>query len=177
MTEQAVETPASEPKVKFLAKEYDLDNGVAEFKFGDGRLLSFNVDGLSDDIKRELLFHGVMQKVGDAAAGVKGNYDEGVANCGRVIEQLQAGQWTATRGGGEAKPRVTDLANAIARLKGIEVETALSAVEAATDEQRKAWRALPAVKLEMARIREERARKALEAAVAAGGGGLEINLG
>ena len=165
---EEMQTQSEQPKVKFLSKEYDLDSGTAEFKFGDGRLLSFNVDALSDDIKRELLFHGVMQKVGDAAAGAKGSFDDGVANCGRVIEQLQAGQWTATRGGGEAKPRVTDLANAIARLKGIEVEKALSAVEAATDEQRKAWRALPAVKLELARIREERARKALEEAVKSG---------
>lgn len=156
-------------KVKFCSKEYDVDSGAAEFNFGNGTQLTINVDELSEDIKRELMFHGVMQKVGDSFAGAKGDYALGVGWAQAVIDQLKAGQWTASRGGGEAKPRVTELAAAIARIKSLPVEEVSAKILAATDEQRKTWRALPAVKAAIAAIREEKARAALAAAMEKGG--------
>jgi hypothetical protein len=165
---------ATAAKVKFCSKEYDFDSGVAEFNFGNGTTLTVNVDELSDDIKRELMFHGAMQKVGDSYAGAKGVFADGIQWAKDVIEQLKTGQWKASRGGGEAKPRTTELAAAIARIKGIDLAAVQEKVASASDEQRKAWRALPQVKAQIAIIREEKARAALAKAMEKGDEGLDF---
>lgn len=166
--------PASEGKVKFASKEYDLDTGMFEITFGDGTVISQNVDELPDEMKRNLMFHGFGQKVGDSYAGAKGDFSKAKSAASDVIEQLKNGDWRAGRDG-EAKPRLGELADAIARVKGIEVAEARAAVDAAaaldgTDEQKKAgaeklknWRAHPRIKAALAAIRAEKAQADLEA--------------
>ena len=161
-------------KVKFCEKEYDLDTGVVSFTFGNGEVVEVDVNQLPEQMRKQLMLHGVSQKVGDSFAGAKGNFMEGISAAKSVIEQLVAGIWRSARGEGEARPRLGELAEAIARIKGVEVAVAMAAVEKATDEQRKAWRGNAKVKATIAAIRAEAAQKALEAA---GEQTLEVDLG
>ena len=154
---------AEEKKVPFCSKEYDMETGEFSFTFGDGTVLSGNLNDFSTEMQRNLSLHGVMQKGGDSFAGAKGNFVEGVASCRDVLEQLKAGVWRASRGEGESRPRLGELAAAIARIKAVPVEQAMAAVEKAKDEQRKTWRSNAKVKSVIATIRAEEAAKALEA--------------
>lgn len=156
--------PAAETKkVRFCNKEYDMDTGVVDFQFGNGKTLQIDSSAIPEDTRKQLMLHGISQKVGDSFAGVKGNFAEGIQNAKDTIEQLLAGVWKADREG-DAKPRLAELAAAIARLKGVELEKATAAVEAASEEQRKGWRANLKVKNAIAQIRAENAAAALAAA-------------
>lgn len=146
---------------KFCHKSWD-ENGVCYFKFGNSTTLEFDTNKLTEETKLDLRCHGANQKVGDSFAGVKGNYAEGIANAKRVIDQLRAGEWSADREGGV--PRLADLAEAIARIKGVDLERATAAVHKATNDQRKTWRANGGVRATIAKIRAEKAAAALEAA-------------
>ena len=110
------------------------------------------------------MLHGAAQKIGDSYAGAKGDYDKAVEAAKGVIDQLAQGVWRAARGEGEARPRLGELAEAIARIKGVDRDKAMAAVEKATDEQRKQWRGNAKVKATIAQIRAEAAAKALEQA-------------
>lgn len=147
---------------KFAKKEYDLDTKVVSIEFGNGEVLELNCGELSPEMQSQLMLHGAAQKIGDSYAGVKGNFSEGIANAKGVIEQLRAGEWRGA--GDEARPRLAELAEAISRIKGAPLEKATAAVEKATDEQRKQWRSNAGVKAMIAKLRAEKAAKALEAA-------------
>ncbi len=149
---------------KFCEKEYDLDTGVVYFSFGNGKMLEFDTNRCSEEIRKTLLLHGASQKIGDSFAGAKQNYAVGIESAQDVIDQLLAGAWRAGRGEGESRPRLAELAEAIARIKSVVIEKATVAVEKATDEQRKAWRLNAKVKAVIAQIRAEKAAKALEEA-------------
>lgn len=148
----AVETKAP----KFCSKSYE-DDGLAIFAFGDGEKLTANVSEFSEEIKFELMMHGMMQKVGDSYASAKGNYEAAKKAARAVIDQLANGQWTASRATGEAKPKTGELVEALAAIKGIDVSTVAAAVEKASDEQKKVWRRHPAVAAKIAELRAERA--------------------
>lgn len=154
---------AADKKIKFCQKEYDLDTGIVEFAFGNGKVLNIDSNGIPEDTRKQLMLHGISQKVGDSFAGVKGNFVEGIANASDVITQLLNGVWKADREG-DARPRLAELAAAIARIKGVPLEAATAAVEKGTDEQRKQWRSNAKVKSVIAQIRAEAAAKALEEA-------------
>lgn len=156
---------AEAKKPRFCDKDFDLDTGEVEFQFGNGTLLKLNVFGLSDEIKNRLMLHGALQKVGDSYAGAKGDYTAGVRSAQDVIDGLVAGNWKTDREG-EGKPRLGELAAAISRIKGISLEVASTAVEAADDNKRKEWRGHPRIKAAIAQIRADKAQKELEAATA-----------
>lgn len=159
-TAGAVETA----KPKFCDKEYDVDTGVNYFNFGNGKTLEFDSNRCTDEIRKQLMLHGAAQKIGDSFAGAKGNFALGLESAQDVIDQLYGGVWKAGRGEGESRPRLAELAEAIARIKAVILERATAAVEKASDEQRKAWRLNAKVKAVIAQIRAEKAAKALEEA-------------
>ena len=156
---------AEEKKVKFCDKDYDLDTGVCEFNFGDGEQIVVNVDELPADIQRQLTLHGMCQKGGDSYAGAKGNYAEAKANLRQVIANLASGSW-GSAGEGEGKPKLGELSQAIARIKGIDLTVATAAVEKADDAKRKEWRAHPKIKAAIAQLRAEKAQAELDKAEA-----------
>jgi hypothetical protein len=147
---------SEETKVKFAEKSSE--GTSVSFKFGNGTELVLDVSTLNEDIQTELMLHGALQKIGDSYAGAAGDYDFAIGNAQKVIDNLIAGAWKAAREGGEAKPRTGELAEAIARLKGIEVGDAQALVDGLSDEQRKAVRAKDAVKAAVAQIRYEKAQ-------------------
>lgn len=159
MNDQATEVK----KPKFADKA--ADGTVATFTFGNGTVLTLDVSSLSEDVQTNLMLHGALQKIGDSYAGAAGDYDFAITQATKVITNLQDGVWKSAREAGESKPKTGELVQALAEIKGLEVEVVAAAVEAMDDEKRKAVRGHPAVK---AKIAEIRARKANEAAAKAG---------
>lgn len=171
---------------KFAEKDYDIETGLAEFSFGNGKSLSVDVAQLNEEMRTRLMFHGLLQKVGDSYAGAKGDYSKAIESAQGVIEQLLGGEWRAARGEGGTGPRLGELAEAISEIKGIPLEEARAAVDTAaalqgTDDEKKAgaeklkaWRAHPKIK---AVIASQKARKAQAELEAAGDAAGEISLG
>jgi hypothetical protein len=63
--------------------------------------MTIDAGALAPDIVTELVYHGLTQKIGDAAAGKKGG--EAKAAMQKVIDALLAGDWGVRRtGGGKA---------------------------------------------------------------------------
>lgn len=153
---------AKEKKIRFSNRDYDVDKKTAYFEFGNQRTLELNCGELPAEIQIQLMLHGAIQKVGDSYAGAKGDYEGAIANAQGVIDALKAGEWGVA--GDEARPRLAELAEAISRIKGTDLEKTKVAVEKATDEQRKQWRSNAKVKATIAQLRAEKAQKALEAA-------------
>lgn len=166
MHAQAPDAAAEPSKVQFCKKTYDIETGEVSFAFGDGETITANVNDYSDKIQATLKVHGLIQKGGDSYAGAKGNYTEAKNSLREVLENLKAGEWRGSREDGQ--PRIGDLAEAIARVKGIDLAAATAAVEAAAEEKRKEWRAHPRIKAAIAQIKAEKAQKELEAATSAG---------
>ena len=141
----------------FCRKDYT-EEGVVNFAFGNGTIVALDTNALSDEQKFNLMMHGAMQKIGDSYASAKGDYTIGIAAAQKVCDQLLADQWTASRASsGEGAPKIGELSQAIANLKGMDVKLVNDAVSKATDEQRKGWRKNAAITAEIARMRAERA--------------------
>lgn len=169
----------------FIEKSYDLDNLSLTITVGGegGTELDFPLNELSEEIKQNLLCHGASQKLGDSAASVKKRLADSLGRDpsedelkAGVIEainavwgQLSAGDWRASRGEGEAKPRVGEVALAIARLRGMEVEEVQKLVAATEKEKVAAWRKHPQIQAEIAKIRAEKAAAKLSKLAAEGG--------
>jgi hypothetical protein len=159
----AMAEAADAKKPKFCDKEYDMDSGIVTFTFGNGEVVTCDSNQIPEDTRKQLMLHGISQKVGDSFAGVKGNYAEGIGNAKDTVTQLLAGVWKAARED-DARPRLAELAEAIARIKQVPLEAATKAVEAGTEDQRKAWRSNAKVKAVIAQLRAEKAAAALEQA-------------
>ena len=144
-------------KVNFLEVAQVTDT-ILGFKLADGQSLTFDAAECDESIQQRAMMHGFNQKIRDAAAGFskEKDYEGAFEAMLAVIEALQAGEWnrkaTATKGKGI-------LAEAIARIKGVSVEAAQSAVAKANEDQVKAWQKNPKVASVMAEIVAERAKK------------------
>lgn len=161
--------PAEKPK-KTPFCEKTSEGVVVSFKFGNGAVVSLDLSELDENIQNDLMVHGALQKIGDSYASAGGDFAFGQAAAEKVIANLRAGNWGAARtGSGESKKSVGELITALAMLQSKPVEEVAAALEAATDEQKKAVRAHPAVK---AKIAELRAAKAAEALAKAGEAGV-----
>lgn len=156
----AAAKPVEAAKIRFSKREYDLDEGKAYFTFGNNTELTLGLEEVPSDLHKRLALHGIIQKVGDSYASAKGNFNVAIEAAKSVIDQLKAGEWEG--GGDEARPRLAELASAIAALRNAPLEKVTAAVEAATDEQRKAWRSNAQVKAKIAQQRAEKAAKNAE---------------
>lgn len=155
-------------KPKFCDKTSE--GTIVSFKFGNNTVVSLDLSTLSEDMQQELMIHGALQKIGDSYASAGGDFAFGIAAAEKVIDNLSNGLWGSARASsGESKKGSGELATALALLQGKDVAEVTAALEAASDEQRKAVRAHPAVK---AKIAELRAAKAAEALAKAGEAGI-----
>jgi hypothetical protein len=142
-----------------------VEGNVLTVDFVDDTQVSCDLTKLPDEIKTQLALHGLSQKVGDSYAGAD-SIEAARAAAQRVVDDLIAGRWTAQRAGGGGGPRVTQLAEALARvatasadLPDMSIEEAVEVVSDMEDEQKKALRANAAIKAAMAEIKLERAKK------------------
>lgn len=164
MNDQAAEVK----KIKFAEKTSE--GTVLSFKFGNDTVLTVDLSELSETMQENLMVHGALQKIGDSYASAGGDYAFAIAAAEKVIDNLKNDLWGSARtGSGESKKSSGELATALSLLQGKDVAEVAAALEAATDEQRKAVRSHPAVK---AKIAELRAAKAAEALAKAGDAGI-----
>lgn len=155
-------------KIKFAEKTSE--GTVLSFKFGNDTVLTVDLSELSETMQENLMVHGALQKIGDSYASAGGDYAFAIAAAEKVIDNLKNDLWGSARtGSGEGKKSSGELATALSLLQGKDVAEVAAALEAATDEQRKAVRSHPAVK---AKIAELRAAKAAEALAKAGDAGI-----
>ena len=146
---------------KIADKTLDFDSKAVDFAFADETTVTIALADFPADIQLHLALHGISQKCGDSYSGAKGDVAAAKKMFDDTLAQLVAGEWRQARGEGESKPRVTELAEAIARIKNVDVEVVKASLDAATDEQRKALRSNDRVKAIIAIIRAEKAQKKL----------------
>lgn len=130
------------------------------FVLGNNLRVVAKPDELAEEIRDAALFHGVNQKVRDSAAGFSkdGDYSGAFRAMQTVVDNLTTGLWNAKGGSGTA-----DLVQAVANLKGIEVEAAQGIIDGLDDEQIKTLMGKATVKAEILKIKAERAAKVAEA--------------
>lgn len=135
------------------------------FAFGNGTKVEFDPTKCSDDINRQAMYHGYNQKIRDSAAGFSKDRDYAGAarEMQEVIGSLYGGSWNRS-GGGTSGVVMQDLAEAIAKVRGVDVAKALAAVEKATPEQRATWAKNVKVAALMAEARAKRLAEAAKGA-------------
>lgn len=97
-----------------VTREDGLPPETAVIKFlASGNELRVSLSQLKPEIVTQAALHGIVQKFGDAAAGLQGEEAEDAVNS--VAEQVIEGYWNATREKGEQAPSV--IAMAVYRFK------------------------------------------------------------
>lgn len=147
--------PAEPAKVKFCDKS--AEGSVCTFKFGNGTTLTFDTSTCDAEMQTDLAAHGALQKIGDSYAGANGDYEYAIASAQRIIQNLQDGNWKTQREGGTSAPRLSELAEAVAKIKGFDLARATEIVTALDEDQRKVLRGKDAVKAAIAQVRYEKA--------------------
>jgi hypothetical protein len=131
----------------FIEKEYDLDTKSSTFTLGKtetapGEVIEFDTSELSAEMRDTLMLHGLNQKLGDSIASIKGKLAKergcetkevpdadvlpaAIEALNDLWTQLKNNDWRAARGEGESKPRIGEVATALARLQNIAVEAAV----------------------------------------------------
>jgi cellobiose-specific phosphotransferase system component IIA len=144
----------SEAKQKFLGKVGDVKTGRAVFSLKNGLKVEVNLDQIPEATQRELAMHGLLQKVGDSAAGFskEEKYRDAFAAMQTVVDNLLNGVWAAKGGNG-----TSELAEALSRLKEVTTDEAAQAISLMSEDQLKETQAHPKVKAMVAKIRAERA--------------------
>lgn len=132
----------------------DVVKGKLVFTFANDARVEIDPAKISDEIRDQLVMHGLTQKIRDSFAGAKGDVNFAVAQAEGVVEALLAGEWNR-RGGGAFGGNL--LAEAVARLKGIEIGEARQRLAELTDDQREALKKASSVKKAILEIKAERA--------------------
>lgn len=152
---------------KIATKQADAEHGRVTFDFEDGNgTVIADVSTLPENVVKHLVVYGLSQKLGDAYSGEK---DPATAR--KIVEakldQFANGEIRATSGAGTSGPRVSQLAEALSRVTGREVDVCVTKVASMDDDEKKDLRKHPKVRLALEAIKEEKAqakRKELEAA-------------
>lgn len=127
MSETEATTPEVAKKVKKLSKV--IENGILTIKESiTNSTLTFDPAGLTDEIKKNLMYHGLSQKLGDAAAGREGK--DAVDSINKVWEGLVKGDFTIRVPAAEkvSKKSILDKFNAMP--EGKEKDRAAAALKA-----------------------------------------------
>jgi hypothetical protein len=144
-------------QAKFLSKILPSDVGGevgrVSFILGNGVKVVGDLSSMNDDIKQQLMLHGLSQKIGDAAAGFSKDRDfhGAFGAMQQVVDNLENGLWASRIGSS-----TSDLASVLADLQGITVEQAAGAIGKMTEEQLAAVKKHPAVKKAIAELQAAR---------------------
>jgi len=154
-----------EVKKAFLKKvvptSTDGEDGKVTFLLGNGVKVVAERDKIPGEVWDRLAFHGLSQKVGDAASGFSAarDFHSAFGAMQTVVDNLYAGIWAAKGGEG-----TSDLIAALCKIQGADEDSVRAALERANDEEFKAITAHPLVKREIAAIKAARAKEAAKAA-------------
>ena len=147
-------------RIQVAKKDYDTETATFSIVFSDGDKREITLASLSQEIVVNLALHGLSQKLGDSYASVKGDVALAKAKFDATHKQLQEGDWKSSREG-EGGSKITELAEAIARIKNVPLEKANAVVAKATDEAIKGWKGNLTVRAVIAEIRAEKAKEKL----------------
>lgn len=101
--------------------------------------------------------HGIGQKLRDSISGEK-TVEDAVGSFEDVADTLVSGEWTQQRSSGDGpKASKTELAVALAAVRGIAVEAAASWLATKTPAEKIKLRQVPAISLKIAQMRAEKA--------------------
>jgi hypothetical protein len=172
---------------KVAKKTANVEAGTVGFEFAttpNPTQLLADISKLPAAIVKRLALHGLSQKIGDSYAGAS-DAKEAAQFANETLADLLKGNW-ATRQASTG-PKVSLLAEAVARVQKIPVEKALATLQAiangdgseagkkAGEEKVKAIRSVPNVRAAMAAIQAERAQA--KAATAQKDGAATADLG
>ena len=137
-------------------KSIDVEKQTVTFDFGDGRVETFTLGEMSDEMKIQLALHGASQKIGDSYASAKSQTDGteidpadwSQQQSAGVISQLLADDWTVRTPGSAA---ITDLMVAFEQVTGNELTSDLG------KDDKAALRKHPKIAAVLARLKSERA--------------------
>lgn len=153
---------------KRIDRKINVEKGTVTFTvLADGSQLVCNVGEVAPKyeklptVAQRLLFHAVNAKVGDSAADPK--LESPMLAMETTWKQLLAGEWTS-RGEGGGGSRRTVLAEAIAQVKGLDVDEVAAKLADLDDETKKGLRKNPRVKAAIADINAKRAEAKAQAA-------------
>ena len=124
------------------------------FEFATGEVKEVSPKDFSSDIQKQLMLHGLSQKLGDSYSGE--DADKCHAIFTGVLANLTDGNWSARAGGGGA-PRISQLAEALARETGEPVDKCVETLAAMDDDKKKAVRSHPAIQVQLSQIKLEKA--------------------
>lgn len=164
--QNGTEVSAPAPKRTTLASIERLENDTLKVALSDSTEIIADPSEFSDEIKHELMLLGLGNKLRDSWASAKGDLNFAKAAANKVLDNLKAGLFTASRASGGGVQKVGELVQAIANLKGKAVADIQEVVDAATPEQIAGWRKNAQVKVEILRLRTEAARARLEKSAA-----------
>jgi len=132
------------------------DLSGVDFEFANGAALAVNVEDLPADTIKNLLLHGISQKVGDSYSG-SSTPEEAFQMAAGVLKRLQSGEWRVAREGGGGK-RTTMLTEALHRVfPDKTMEECTAKIADLSDEQVKGLKLQPKIKAALAAITAERA--------------------
>lgn len=143
-------------------KVLDFEEKGVEFQFKGHEPILELLSSYSPEVQLHFALHGMSQKFGDAYSSAKGVVGEALAMFQTTKSQLLQGDWKASRGEGDSKPRTTELAEALARIKALPVEEVAKTLAAASEELKKTLRSNDRVKAVIAVIRAEKAQDRLD---------------
>lgn len=181
---EALEALASAPAKRVTLASIDrTEQDTLNVAFSDGETLLVDPSEFSEEIKNELMFLGLGNKLRDSWASAKGDlaFAKGAAN--KTLDNLKNGLFTASRASGSGVQKVGELIQAIANIKGKDVPAeefpaflakVKETVDAASPETVATWRKNAQVKVEIQRLRLEAARARLEKASAETSGELVL---
>jgi hypothetical protein len=150
-------------KVPFIKKVTEFDKGGKKgeitFKFRNGTQVVLLLSEVSEANKHHAFVHGISQKAGDTYAGASKTNDFSGAFDGlqSVIAQLATDEWSKT---GDGFLNHTQLFQAVALVMKKAVEDVADTWETLTDAEKKTWTGHSKVKVELAKMKLEAAKKA-----------------
>ena len=157
-----------------VTKSVDSEAGTITFEFeATGETEVVKVADFPNEIQAELMLHGASQKLGDSYSGE--DADKCHAIFSGVLKNLIEGNLSARSGGGGA-PRISQLAEAVARVSGSDVADVIEQLAGMDDETKKGVRAHPQIQAALAEIKLEKAQADAEKAKAEAGEGEAFSL-
>ena len=130
-----------------------LPNGVI-FTFANDKEVKVEASMFNEDMLTNFLKNGISQKLGDSYAGAA-DVEEAIESFMSTLEACKNGEWTL-RGTGEGKPRVTQLAEALAAVTGKEIQACVDRIAEMDDAEKKALKDHAAIKAKLAEIQAQR---------------------
>ena len=136
-----------------IAKKVVGENDVV-FSFSNGNKLICDISDLTTDMVNRLALHGIAQKVGDSYASAE-SVSIAIASAQEVWNNLINNVWATRAIGGK-------LAEALSRATGKPLDECVGKLGKMSDDEKKALRKHPLIKLAIAKIDKENAEKAAQ---------------